>query len=150
MVDGLNITSPRLPGTGDIRNTVSKTAAESRNTREAQSTEVAREPAGNETNKVSSAIAKSAEERFSVLSAGNVKGFLQAAEKYIDAALPSKPPGTKLRIDLDADTGRFVYQGVDINTGDVVTQFPSEQILKLIAFNRERDGVEGIVVDEEA
>jgi flagellar protein FlaG len=101
-------------------------------------------------NNVSSAIAKSTEARLNALSTGNVKDYLQAAEKIISASLPSKPPGTKLRINLDDGSGRFVYQGIDVKTGDVVTQFPSDEVLKFVAFSRERAGLEGIVVDEKA
>ena len=63
--------------------------------------------------------------------------------------MPGKPPGTRLRIDLDDASGRFIYQGIDTATGDVVTQWPAEDILKFVAFNREREGIEGIILDEE-
>ncbi|MBL4893968.1 MAG: flagellar protein FlaG [Emcibacter sp.] len=102
------------------------------------------------TKSVSSEIAESADKRLESLSLGKTGDYLQAAEKIISASLPNQPPGTRLRINLDDGSGRFVYQGVDVDTGDVVTQFPSEEILKFVAFNREREGLEGIVVDEEA
>ncbi|PCI43587.1 MAG: hypothetical protein COB49_12020 [Alphaproteobacteria bacterium] len=146
MVDGINITSPLLSGTGERQGAVPK-PVDSDDRPKVQPAKETSQLRANETDNSTSAIAKSDEKRFTALTSGN--DFLRAAERFINASLPSKPPGTKLRIDLDADSGRFVYQGVDINTGDVVTQFPSEQILKLIAFNRERDGIEGIVVDEE-
>lgn len=149
MVDGINISSPPLPGTAEKREAVSKAPVVS-GTSQAKTAEVTIQAKANGPEGVSSSIAKSVDQRVSALISGNTSEFLQAAEKFIDASLPNKPPGTKLRIDLDSDSGRFVYKGVDIKTGDVVIQFPSEDILKLIAFNRERDGVEGIVVDEEA
>ncbi|WP_417624090.1 flagellar protein FlaG [Paremcibacter congregatus] len=99
---------------------------------------------------VSSAISKAADKRLESLSAGSTQEYLQAAEKLINATLPSKPPGTKLRINLDDDSGRFVYQGVDVNTGDVITQFPAEEVLKFLSYIREKNGLEGIVVDETA
>lgn len=151
MVDGINIISPRLSGNGEGRASVPKPVATPRGNQETQSSKLETvQSTSGVSNDVISGIAKSTEKRVTALSAGNTQKFLQAAEKIIDAALPNKPPGTKLRIDLDDDTGRFIYQGIDIKTGDVVIQFPSEEILKLIAFNSERDSVEGIVYDEEA
>jgi len=147
MVDGININSPRLSGPGEKNEVVSKAAAESNSAPKIQKTQEVNQIQRAD---VSSVISKSAERRLDSLTSGNLGDFLKAAEKFIEASLPNKPPGTRLRIDLDDVSGRFVYQGVDINTGDVITQFPSEDILKLIAFNRERDGIEGIVVDEEA
>ncbi len=151
MVDGINIISPPLSGTSDKGGAVPKPAVTTSDTQVTQppkteAAQVTREATAN----ASSVIVKTTEKRLTALSSGNTLQFLQAAEKFIDAALPNKPPGTRLRIDLDSDSGRFVYQGVDIKTGDVVVQFPSEEILKLIAFSREREGVEGIVIDEEA
>lgn len=148
MVDGINNISPRLPATGEIKKTETKGDA-SVNAPQSQPAKEPQQIRGEENNSVSSAILKSADKRIESLISGNVADFIQEAEKFIDASLPSQPPGTKLRIALDDGSGRFIYQGVDINTGDVVSQFPSEEILKFIAFNRERDGVEGIVVDEE-
>ncbi len=148
MVDGINNISSRLPGTGEIRNTETNGDAYV-NASKSQPAKEPQQVRGEENNSVSSAISKSAEKRLESLTTGNVSDFIQAAEKFINASLPSQPPGTKLRIGLDDGSGRFVYQGVDINTGDVVSQFPSEEILKFIAFNREREGLEGIVVDEE-
>ncbi len=149
MVDGTNIINPRIPGTGEKSEAVSRPVVKVGNTK----TQTAVDPGQIKSEasvNISSAIAKTADRNFESLTSGNVLDFLQAAEKIIDASLPSKPPGTRLRINLDNDSGRFVYQGIDINTGDVVTQFPSEEILKFVAFSREREGVEGIVVDEKA
>ncbi len=151
MVDGININSPRLSGNGETGKTVPVPAVASAGTQATQPPKAKTvQPAHEVQNNAASVIAKSTEKRLVALTAGNTLDFLKTAEKFIDASLPNKPPGTKLRIDLDKDSGRFVYQGVDVKTGEVVIQFPSEEILKLIAFNRERDGVEGIVVDEEA
>lgn len=147
MVDGINNNTPRLPGTGEIRKTVpSTTAADT--VKKAQPTKDPNQISSDARKSVSSAIAKSAEERVASLTSGNLLDYLQAAEKFIDASLPNKPPGTKLRINIDNSSGRFVYQGIDVNTGDVISQFPSEEILKFVAFNRERESHEGIVVDK--
>lgn len=149
MVDGINNINPRLLGTGEKNEAVSKPVVVTDNRKTTQASQKATQISSAAQESVSSAIAKSAEKRLQSLSAGKLQDYIQAAEKFIDASLPSKPPGTKLRIDLDDGSGRFVYQGVDVNTGDVISQFPSEEILKFVAFNREREGVEGIVVDEE-
>ncbi len=148
MVDGIDITNPRIPGTGEKSEAVSRPVVkvDSIKTQTANDTgQIKSEASAN----ISSAIAKTADRNFESLTSGNVLDFLKAAEKLIDASLPNKPPGTRLRINLDDGSGRFVYQGIDIKTGDVVTQFPSEDILKFVAFSREREGLEGIVVDEE-
>lgn len=150
MVEGINIISPRLPGTGEVKAVVSKPVAVTANTEKTQAPKEATQLNSDVPLNVSSAIAKSAERRFESLSLGSTVDFLKVAEKLIDASLPNKPPGTRLRIDLDDESGRFVYQGIDVKTGDVVIQFPADELLKLIAFNRERDGMKGIVFDEEA
>ena len=95
MVDGINITSPHLSGTGERQGAVPKPVV-SDDKPKIQSPSRTGQFKANETDKSSSAIAKSAEERFSALSSGNVRGFLEAAEKFIDASLPGKPPGTKV------------------------------------------------------
>ncbi|VAW05327.1 hypothetical protein MNBD_ALPHA01-395 [hydrothermal vent metagenome] len=148
MVDGINIINSRIPGTGEKSEAVSRPVVKVDNIK----TQTANDPGQIKSEtpvNVSSAIAKVADRHFESLTSGNVLDFLKAAEKLIDASLPNKPPGTRLRINLDDGSGRFVYQGIDINTGDVVTQFPSEEILRFVAFSREREGLEGIVVDEE-
>lgn len=150
MIDGINTSSPSLSGTSEVREAVSKTTVSLGNEQKIETAKQTGQVKDSDTSNVSSAVSKSADKRFSALSSGSAQDFIRAAEKLIEASLPSKPPGTKLRIDVDDGSGRFVYKGIDIKTGDVVVQFPSEEILKLIAFNRERDGVEGIVVDEEA
>jgi len=150
MVEGINITSPRLSGAGEKSDAVPKAAIITNSASGIPSLNDSARVSQAAPANVSSVISQSAEKRLDSLISGNTGDFLKAAEKFIDASLPNKPPGTKLRIALDDSSGKFIYQGVDINTGDVVTQFPSEDILKLIAFSRERDGVEGIVVDEEA
>ncbi|MFQ5348742.1 MAG: flagellar protein FlaG [Rhodothalassiaceae bacterium] len=52
--------------------------------------------------------------------------------------------GRRLRVFKDDDSGRFVYQSVNSRTGEVVRQFPPEEILKLVAQLRD---VTGIVLD---
>ena len=67
----------------------------------------------------------------------------QAVEKLIRRSLPSN---SKLQIEQDAETGTFIYRSVDPETGEVLKQWPPEQLLKL------RDSlveIEGLLVDKQ-
>lgn len=70
--------------------------------------------------------------------------FVSQAEVILNKALSLKSDKTKLSIDVD-ESGLFVYRSVDKSSGEVISQFPAEEILALLAFYRE---AEGIVVDE--
>lgn len=70
--------------------------------------------------------------------------FVSQAEVILNKALSLKSDNTKLSIDVD-ESGLFVYKSVDKSSGEVISQFPAEQILALLAYYRE---AEGIVVDE--
>ncbi|WP_020401039.1 flagellar protein FlaG [Kordiimonas gwangyangensis] len=69
----------------------------------------------------------------------------KALEKFIpeDQALPN----TRLRIDRDDETGRFVYLNIDNESGEVIKQFPPESILEFLSYYRE---VAGLTVDDKA
>lgn len=71
------------------------------------------------------------------------------AAKIVEQFMPSEDtaPNTRLRIDRDESSGNFIYQSVDEESGEVIAQFPSEQILKMLSFYRE---AEGIAIDENA
>jgi hypothetical protein len=56
-------------------------------------------------------------------------------------------PRTQLVIRYDKDVDRFVYEGVDKETGEVVAQYPSERTIRTIAAFRE---LTGLTVDEQA
>jgi|TARA_R110002096_G_scaffold435927_1_gene664282 flagellar protein FlaG len=73
--------------------------------------------------------------------------FVSQAEAILNKALSLKSADTKLSIAVDDESGLFVYKGIDKNSGEVVSQFPAEQVLALIAYYRE---AEGLVVDETA
>ena len=47
----------------------------------------------------------------------------------------------KLRIDLDKGAGRFVYQSVNRDTGEVIRQFPTDEVLRLLSSFREATGL---------
>ena len=77
------------------------------------------------------------------------EGPLEKAAKLVEELMLSEDtaPNTKLRIDRDESSGNFIYQSVDEESGEVITQFPTEKILKVLSFHRE---LEGIAVDEKA
>lgn len=54
-------------------------------------------------------------------------------------------PNTKLRIEQNDETGRFVYQSIDNESGEIVRQFPSEELLEFLAFYQD---LKGKVVDD--
>lgn len=45
---------------------------------------------------------------------------------------------TRLRIEFSEDAHRFVYQSVEPITGNVVGQFPKEEVIRRLAFLREQ------------
>jgi len=71
---------------------------------------------------------------------------LEAVARELDKFIPDAQSNTKLRIDKDESTGRFVYKGVNPDTGEVVRQFPAEDVLAVIRSYR---NVAGLVVDGE-
>lgn len=73
--------------------------------------------------------------------------FVSQAEVILNKALSLKSANTKLSIDVDDESGLFVYKGIDKSSGEVVSQFPAKEVLALIAYYRE---AEGLVVDETA
>ena len=50
----------------------------------------------------------------------------------------------RLSISFEKSIGRFVYRGVDRETGEVVREYPSEEVIKRIAKFRE---IAGIAID---
>lgn len=72
--------------------------------------------------------------------------FEQAAE-VLEDFIPEieQIPNTRLRIDKDDETGRFVYYSVDDESGEVIRQFPPESMLKFLSYYR---GLEGLVLDD--
>ena len=77
------------------------------------------------------------------------KDPLERAAEAIEEFIPQdqRLPNTRLRINQDEASGQFVYQNVDNESGEVVRQFPSEEILEFLSYYRD---LEGIVVDDEA
>lgn len=72
---------------------------------------------------------------------------LEQAAEALEEFIPEfeQVPNTRLRIDKDDDTGRFVYYSVDDESGEVIRQFPPENILKFLSYYR---GLEGLLLDD--
>jgi uncharacterized FlaG/YvyC family protein len=60
-------------------------------------------------------------------------------QRLADEAFESED--LRLSISFDKEAGRFVYRGVDRETGEVVRQYPPEEIIDQIAAIREYAGV---------
>jgi len=72
-----------------------------------------------------------------------VQQLQPTVERLISRSLPSD---TKLEIEQDKETGAFIYRSVDPKTGEVVSQWPPEQLLRLREALRE---VQGMLLDTE-
>lgn len=55
---------------------------------------------------------------------------------------------TRLRINVDEGSGTYVYQSINPDTGEVINQYPAEDVLRQLALYRQDAG--GLVVDETA
>ena len=53
----------------------------------------------------------------------------------------SLPPNSKLQITQDESTGTYVYRSIDRDTGEVLKQWPSEQLLALREYLKEMEGM---------
>src|SRR5215510_6674545 len=61
-----------------------------------------------------------------------------AVEKLIRRSMPSN---SKLQIEHDEKTGTFIYRSVDTDTGEIIRQWPPEQLLKLRDHFSEMEGM---------
>jgi flagellar protein FlaG len=75
------------------------------------------------------------------------KRLLRLEEAIGKLVKQSLPASSKLQIEQDEETGAFIYRSVDPETGEVLRQWPSEDILKLRASLRD---MEGLLVDKKA
>lgn len=72
----------------------------------------------------------------------------RAFEAALNDALPQPLlPQTRLVIEVDPDTRRFIYKSVDAQSGELVRQWPAEEILGMIKVMR---SLFGITVDKKA
>ncbi len=67
---------------------------------------------------------------------------LRALEAALNARLEKLlSTNLRLQIDRDRETGHFIYKSIDIKTGELHRQFPAEDILRMLKFFRELDGL---------
>lgn len=73
---------------------------------------------------------------------GPASEAVAALERTLRALTPKlMNSATRLSIQKDQATGTFVYRAIDRETGDVVHQYPGEDMLAVIRFMREYDGM---------
>ncbi len=70
---------------------------------------------------------------------------LPKVAELLDRFVPKELPNTRLQIEHDETTGLFVYKSINAESGEIVRQYPAEEILRFISFYRER---EGVIVDD--
>ena len=87
--------------------------------------------------------------KFAAPPADDKKSPLEKAAAALEKFIPEdeQVPNTRLRIDKDDKTGRFVYLNIDNESGEVIKQFPPESILEFLSYYRE---VAGLAVDDKA
>jgi len=67
-----------------------------------------------------------------------IEALEAAVEKLIKKGLP---PNSKLQVSQDEDSGTFIYRSVNPDTGEVIKQWPPEQLLNLREALRELEGM---------
>jgi len=83
--------------------------------------------------------------------AGHTTSTDNSLEKKLEAVLKEVLgddfSSRRLSIAQDETTGRFVYRVIDVNTGEVIRQYPPDEILKIVAQIQQASG---LVLDEKA
>ena len=59
----------------------------------------------------------------------------------------AKHPNGRFSIDMDDRSGRYVYRLVDVETQEVLKQFPGDYVLRRVAYYRE---LQGLAVNSQA
>ena len=102
-------------------------------------------------------LAKSKTDMLPINTSGSKSSGEVAPEKVIEAQIvdpikraeqaigqffqDEKFPAGRFSIDADADSGRYVYRLVDIETKEVLKQFPGDYVLRRVAYYRELHGL---------
>ena len=68
----------------------------------------------------------------------NLENLREAADQALDLQQ------TRLSIEFNEEANRFIYRAIDKETGEVVTEFPPEEVIRQIAKFRE---IAGLVLD---
>ena len=78
---------------------------------------------------------------------GTIQDSFEKAAELLEEFIPEAEQlaNTRLRIDRDDETGRFIYLSVDDESGEVIRQFPPENIIKFLSYYR---GLEGLLLDD--
>lgn len=71
---------------------------------------------------------------------GKIEQLREAAEDV------ASRDSVRLSISYDKPTGRFIYRGLDPDTGEVVRQYPADELLERAARLRE---IQGVAVDRD-
>lgn len=61
-------------------------------------------------------------------------------------AAPEPPINSRLSIERDESSGRYVFRSIDPDTGNVLAQYPTEKMLSLFAHVRK---ITGLTVDKD-
>lgn len=67
--------------------------------------------------------------------------------QLLDNAVLQQLLNSRLRIERHDESGRFVYKSIDAKTGEVLNQFPSEKLLRILSAQQEAFGT---VFDDKA
>jgi flagellar protein FlaG len=67
-------------------------------------------------------------------------GQQAASEEPVAEDVPPSPAELRLVIDFDETANTFVYKSIDRVTGEVVSQLPREDVLRLTSHNSYRPG----------
>ncbi len=73
-----------------------------------------------------------------------IEALQAAVEKLIKKSLPNN---SKLQVEQDKTTGFFIYRSIDPDTGEVIRQWPPEQLVELRDHLKD---MEGMLVDTKA
>ena len=74
---------------------------------------------------------------------GPAAHVIRAMERVLERLSPELTK-SRLSISRDDETGKFVYRSIDTDTGEVIRQWPDEEMLRLTTYLRE---FEGLLVD---
>ena len=72
---------------------------------------------------------------------------MKLVAERVEAFIPTGEDNTKLSIEKDETTGQFIYRALDKESGEIVHQFPPEDILRVLRAKRK---AEGLVIDKKA
>lgn len=76
----------------------------------------------------------------------NRSAIVEQAEALLSELRTAAQDGkSQLRIEEDQETEKFIYKSIDRETGEVLNQWPSEDVLRMAKFLRQ---LQGTIVDE--